>query len=219
MEPAFWLERWREGQIGFHLPAVNPLLLAHWPSLALARDARVLVPLAGKSHDLAWLAEQGHAVTGVELSPLAVVQFFAEQQWVPDTWRDAEGLHHRVGMLDLIEGDIFDLSDVTCIATDALYDRAALVALPPPLRERYVREVYGRLRIGGRALLITMDYPPAERDGPPFPVCDDEVHARFGREWRIERLEHRDILAEEPRFAAQGVTSLTTTVHRLQRIR
>jgi thiopurine S-methyltransferase len=219
MDPAFWLQRWREGQIGFHLPAANPLLLAHWPALALPAGARVLVPLAGKSHDLAWLAEQGLAVTGVELSPLAVTQFFAEHAGVPETWRDGEGLHHCAGTLDLIEGDVFDLRDDTLATVAAIYDRAALVALPPPLRERYVGEVYGRLPLGTRGLLLTMEYPQAERDGPPFSVTEDEVRAHLARYWHVELLERHDILAEEPRFAAQGVTTLTTAVYRLHRIR
>ncbi len=219
MDADFWRERWREGQIGFHLPTVNPLLVTHWPQLALASGARVLVPLAGKSHDLAWLAGQGLVVTGVELSALAVAQFFAEHALTPRIQGDGEGLHHRAGTLDLIEGDVFDLADATLATTTALYDRAALVALPPALRERYMREVYGRLPAGTRGLLITMEYPDGQRYGPPFPVAETEVRARLEPHWQVDLLERRDILAEEPRFAEQGVTALTTAVYRLQRIR
>ena len=45
-------------------------------ALGLAKGAAVLVPLCGKSLDLVWLAEQGHAVIGVELAEA----FVKEQQ-------------------------------------------------------------------------------------------------------------------------------------------
>mgnify|MGYP001582329041 FL=1 len=52
MDSQFWRERWARNQIGFHLPEVNPYLQRHWPRLALAQGAKVLVPLCGKSLDL-----------------------------------------------------------------------------------------------------------------------------------------------------------------------
>ena len=78
MTPDFWIERWQKGEIGFHQEAGNDLLQKHWPSLGVTSDCKVFVPLCGKSRDMAWLAGQGHRVVGVELSPLAVDDFFRE---------------------------------------------------------------------------------------------------------------------------------------------
>ena len=72
MEEAFWQARWAQGQIGFHLQEVNPYLQQHWPSLSIAPGSQVLVPLCGKSLDMAWLAGQGLRVLGVELADRAV---------------------------------------------------------------------------------------------------------------------------------------------------
>src|SRR5690606_3494808 len=83
MHPDFWHQRWSDQQIGFHQSTPTPLLLEHWPALGLPAGAQVFVPLAGKSLDMAWLAAQGHRVLGVELSPLAVAQFFAEHGLQP----------------------------------------------------------------------------------------------------------------------------------------
>ncbi len=77
MDEEFWQQRWREGRIGFHREQVMPLLEKHWRALALPKGSRVFVPLAGKSLDMAWLAAQGHRVLGIELSRIAVEQFFA----------------------------------------------------------------------------------------------------------------------------------------------
>ena len=72
MHAEFWQARWARSEIGFHLPEVNPYLQQYWPALGLPEGARVLVPLCGKSLDLVWLVEQGHAVIGVELAERAV---------------------------------------------------------------------------------------------------------------------------------------------------
>lgn len=217
MEPGFWLQRWQEGRIGFHRDAVMPLLQRHWHSLVLPAGSRVLVPLAGKSLDMLWLAAQGHRVLGVELSPLAVAQFFAENGLSPRIHESPLGLHHVAGDIELICGDVFALDDATLSGCQGLYDRAALIALPGPLRGRYADEIYGRMPVEAKALLITLEYPQAQKDGPPFSVEADEVDTRFAPSWQIDVLERRDILADEPGFVAEGVTALATAVYALKR--
>jgi len=85
MQPDFWHQRWQDNQIGFHRDAPLPLLLAYWPALGLAAGSQVFVPLCGKSLDMLWLAEQGYRVLGVELSELAIRQFFDERGLSPET--------------------------------------------------------------------------------------------------------------------------------------
>ena len=217
MDAEFWLQRWQEGQIGFHRGDVMPLLEQYWPSLGVPAGSRVFVPLAGKTLDMHWLAAQGLQVLGCELSPLAVEAFFAEAGLAAQVERDADGLHHRAGPIDLVQGDVFALRADTLATMDAFYDRAALIALPEAMRRRYVEQVYGKLPSGSRGLLITLEYPPAEKAGPPFPIPEPEVQALFAPHWDIEPLTRRDILASEPRFIADGVTALSTAVYRLQR--
>jgi thiopurine S-methyltransferase len=216
MEPAFWLERWREARTGFHQDAPTPLLLKHWPAVGAAPGSRVFVPLAGKSLDMAWFASQGYRVLGAELSPLAVAQFF-ESQGVESSVEDAaDGIHHLAGPIEVVQGDVFALNADTIASCTAVFDRAAIIALPPEMRERYVREVYGKLPSGCRGLLITLEYPQQEKAGPPFSVAEDEVRALFEGEWRVTMLERRDILEQQPNFQAEGVTALGTAVYRLE---
>jgi thiopurine S-methyltransferase len=192
-----------------------PLLQKHWPALGLPAGSRVLVPLAGKSLDVIWLAQQGHAVLAVELSPLAVAQFFDEHGLHPDIRTTPQGTLYRAGMIEFLCGDIFGLDATTLGHCAACYDRAALIALPPDLRARYVRHVYGHLPAGCQTLLLTLDYPQAEMDGPPFSVSASEVRASYGDRWHIDLLESRDILAQEPKFAARGLSRMQTDVYRL----
>jgi thiopurine S-methyltransferase len=217
MDASFWLDCWREGRTGFHRSEVMPLLERHWPSLGVPRATRVLVPLAGKTLDMVWLAAQGLRVLGVELSPLAVQAFFAEHQLQPRRHRSACGEHHTAGNIEIIQGNVFDLDDATLAGCAAVYDRAALIALPVSMRQQYVRSIYARLPAGCRGLLITLDYPPGEMDGPPFAVPPAEVRRLFEPDWQVKALEHRDIYANEPGLAARGLSALATDVFRLDR--
>ncbi|WP_158755070.1 thiopurine S-methyltransferase [Dyella sp. S184] len=217
MDPGFWHQRWREGRIGFHQDKPTPLLLEHWPALERAPGSQVFVPLAGKSLDLAWLAAQGHRVLGVELSPLAIAQFFVEHGLTPQVHDSPYGRHHRAGDVELICGDVFGLDADVLADCAAVYDRAALIALPPPLRRRYVHELHALLPAGCRGLLITLEYPQHEKQGPPFAVPETEVRDLYDRDWRVETLERCDILAQQPGFVAEGVSALETVVYRLSK--
>ena len=217
MDPDFWNQRWQEGQIGFHQDAPTPLLLRHWPSLDLPVGSRVFVPLAGKSRDMAWLAAQGHRVLGVELSALAVEAFFAEHRLQPQRHDSRYGTHYTAGGVELICGDAFALDESALADCSAVFDRAALIALPPELRQRYVGELYAKLPNGCRGLLITLEYPQQQKAGPPFAVEETEVHALYDRDWTLSVLERSDILASQPGFVADGVTSLHNVGYRLQR--
>lgn len=217
MDAEFWQQRWREGKIGFHQDRPTPLLEQYWDAVGVPPGATVLVPLCGKSLDLAWLAARGHRVIGVELSPLAVRQFFEEQALEPKVRESANGIHFRAGAIEIIQGDAFALEASLLARCDALYDRAALIALPADLRRVYRDTVYARLRPGSRGLVVTLEYPPAEKAGPPFPVDADEMRVLFREDWAMDLLARRDILAQQPGFIEEGVTDLHTSAWRLTR--
>ena len=216
MNPDFWHQRWADKQIGFHQDTPTPLLMKHWPSLGIAPGSRVFVPLCGKSLDLAWFATQGLRVLGVELSRLAVEQFFAEHGLRPDTRASRYGTHYRAGEIELICGDAFALDEEALRDCAAVFDRAALIALPSELRRRYAAEVYAKLSAGCRGLVITLEYAQAEREGPPFAVPESEVRALYGRDWDIDLLERRPIPPDHPGFVS-GVSRLETVAYALRR--
>ena len=216
MQPEFWHQRWSENQIGFHQATPTPLLLKHWPALGIAPGTQVFVPLAGKSLDMAWLASQGHRVLGIELSQLAVEQFFAEHDLQPDIRETKYGRHYVASGIELICGDAFALDVDALRDCAAVFDRAALIALPPALRLRYAHELYARLAAGCRGLLVTLEYPQHEREGPPFSVPEDEVHALLGTDWTIDLLERRPIPADHPGYVG-GVSALDTATYALRR--
>ncbi len=216
MEADFWHQRWRDNLIGFHQHEFNPYLLEYWPQLQLDEAGSVLVPLCGKSLDLRWLARR-HSVHGVELSPRAVEDFFTEQHL--DFSRRAEGefsICETTG-ITLYCGDFFKLSSAVLGKVSAVYDRAALIALPADMRVAYVTHLNGLCPPGARMLLLTMAYNQAEMNGPPFSVEDAEVHALFDSDWRVERLHEDDILAKEAKFRERGLGRLSENIYLLSK--
>ena len=217
MEPGFWRERWAKNEIGFHLPMVNPQLIDCWPRLALPVESRVFVPLAGKSLDLLWLRDQGHAVVAVELCETAAEAFFEEAGLSPQRHASPGFVHYTAPGIDYRVGDFFALEPGALGVFSAVWDRGALVALPAPLRRRYAMHLATLCQTNTQILLMVLDYAQAEMSGPPFAVPAAEVQALFGGAYAIERFITEDILDLEPRFRARGVTVLNSCVYGLRK--
>lgn len=218
MHEDFWQERWARNEIGFHLREVNPYLQRHWPDLGLAVGAQVLVPLCGKSLDMAWLAGQGYRVLGVELAESAVIAFFAEQELTPEVDQYGAFRRYRAGAVELLCGDFFALQAADVADCSGLYDRAALIALPEGMRERYAAHLAAILPSGCAGLLVTLDYPQAEMSGPPFAV-DEALVAQLltEQQWTCELLEQADVLGQNWRFLQRGLTRLDERAYRLRK--
>ncbi|GAB3394780.1 thiopurine S-methyltransferase [Azotobacter armeniacus] len=217
MHEDFWQARWARNEIGFHQPEVNPYLSRHWPALGLAPGSRVLVPLCGKSLDLAWLAGQGFSVLGVELAERAVRDFFDGQQLEPQSSRQGPFTVYRAGPVEIRCGDFFALSAADVADCRGFYDRAALIALPPEMRERYVAHLSAILPSPCRGLLVTLDYDQARMAGPPFAVADHEVQRLLAADWRLQLLEAPDVLKENWKFLERGLERLEERVYLLER--
>ncbi|MFV3405032.1 MULTISPECIES: thiopurine S-methyltransferase [Pseudomonas] len=216
MQAAFWHQRWADNQIGFHQAQVNPYLQTHWAGLALPPGAKVLVPLCGKSLDLVWLAGQGYQVMGVELSQHAIACFFAEHGLTPEVSRQGAFEVWRSDEVALWCGDIFSLRPEDVSECAALYDRAALIALPPDMRGRYLALLGDVLPEACKGLLVTLDYDQSLIGGPPFSVADEEVRQGFAG-WQVETLAAPEIIGDSPKFQKAGVHSLVERAYRLQR--
>jgi thiopurine S-methyltransferase len=174
MDASFWREKWARNQIAFHEAQVNPLLVAHFHRLSLPAGSRIFVPLCGKTLDIPWLLARGHRVAGVELSEIAVQQLFRDLGVTPRLTVLGNLTRYSAPGLDLFHGDIFDLSGDGLGEVDAVYDRAALVALPETLRGRYAGHL-AAITAQAMQLLICVTYEQRLQAGPPFSVDGAEI--------------------------------------------
>ena len=216
MEKEYWLERWKQGDIGFHQSTVNPYLREYWQKLHLAPGSKVFMPLCGKSRDMLWLREQGYGVLGVEFSGLAAEEFFIESGYTPQRTASDKFIHLEANGMRILCGDFFDLCKNDLAKISAVYDRAALIALPPEMRKRYVHHLLNILPPNAQILLITLEYPDAEMSGPPFSVSIDEIVALYQLHADIRLLTQQDVLAQNPRFQERGLSRLQQNIFLLK---
>ncbi|MGR5145577.1 thiopurine S-methyltransferase [Photobacterium alginatilyticum] len=196
MDTEFWHSRWAENRIGFHLSDINPVLTKYWPRLNTTRSDTVLVPMCGKSVDLAWLAQKHDNVVGIELSDIAVRAFFSEHFYTPMVTSIGNG--QTLYEFDEITIHCGDFFATRVEPVDVVYDRAALIAMPENMRKMYTEHLLSMVKAGGRILLVTVDYPQPEMDGPPFSVTKDEVEQLFAG-CKITHLDRDDADESHPR--------------------
>lgn len=242
--------QWREKRIGFHLTEVNPTIVKYAERFLLpssSRDgpsetcsnARVLVPLCGKTVDMAYLATATSAseVVGVEGIRLALEEFAEEHPALrvvveaagtaAMTADDAGGAFERFEgeRITLLRGDYFELNAQEAGGKFGLiYDRASLVAIEPGLRTAYV-DVQGELlEPGGRILLVVLERRGPEeamKEGPPYSVPESAVRALYeGKDWvqSVEWLEQSDQLETKPEDKARypDLDQLLETVYLIE---
>lgn len=213
MHPDFWHERWQQGQIGFHRNDANPWLIQHWHTLDLSSSTGVFVPLCGKTQDLLWLRAQGYEVVGVEVSRIAVEAFFEENGLAPVVSSHGLFTQYACDGIRILCGDFFDLTPQDLEGVRGCYDRASLIAFPPEMRSRYAQHLVRILPPGAAMLLVAFDYPQSQLDGPPFSVDGDEVVRLYAKHADLKLLQAIDILEQEPRFRAKGLTRLSELVY------
>jgi thiopurine S-methyltransferase len=211
MEASFWHEKWKRGEIHFHQSEANPLLTAHFAKLNLAKGSRVFLPLCGKTRDIAWLLANGYRVAGAELSGQAIHELFKELGLAPTISKAGKLTHYSADDIDIWVGDIFDVSAEYLGPINAIYDRAALVALPADMRKQYASHL---MQITGAApqLLISYVYDQSKIDGPPFSVNEDEVRQHYGAAYQLTPVEIKDVAG-----GLKGKVASTETAWLLQK--
>jgi thiopurine S-methyltransferase len=192
MDESFWHQKWERNEIAFHGREANPLLTTYFNNLSLPKGSRVFLPLCGKTLDIRWLLSEGYRVAGAELSSMAIEQLFAELGMTPEISVLGPLSRYSAAGIDIFVGDIFNLARDILGKVDAIYDRAALVALPAPMRERYTAHL---VEMADRApqLLVTYTYDQSLADGPPFSVSDAEVVRHYRQSYAPTLLANADV--------------------------
>ena len=217
METEFWKKRWRTNEVGWHASVTNRHLERFVSTLGPVGGNHTLVPLCGKSLDMDFLARQGRSVFGIDVSPVACRSFFEETGRRPTERQTESGKVLEGDGVTLLCQDLFAIQPGGLPEIGACYDRACLIALAPPQRRRYATWLRDVLSVGTPYLLITVEYPPNQKNGPPFTVPMEEVRELFEADFDIEVVHRADIVDEAPKYREWGVTSLIETVYTMRR--
>jgi thiopurine S-methyltransferase len=202
---ALWQQCWREQQTDFHQTEVNRLLTRFWRGLDLAHGSRVFVPLCGKSLDMIWLAQQGHEVIGLELSPVAVLAFFRENHLQASQRKVGPFNLWQSGKISILCGDFFSASRADLGQIDVVYDRAALTALPENIRRLYVAHLKVILPPACKVFLLTVEDADAGETQEVTQGASAEITALYSEAFRIE-LAHVESVQEPDADDADGIT-------------
>jgi thiopurine S-methyltransferase len=192
MDASFWHQRWEKNEIAFHQSKANPLLVEYFHELSLAKGSRIFVPLCGKTLDISWLLSNGYRVAGAELSKVAIEQLFMELGVQPKISGVGEVDQWSANNIDIFVGDIFALSRKILGPVDAIYDRAALVAFPEEMRNRYTAHLT-EMTDKAPQLLICYDYDQRLMEGPPFSVSNEEVKGYYTVNYDVTLIASTDV--------------------------
>ena len=215
MNTDYWLESWKQNKIGFHQHEINGHLSSFWKQLNAEDQSQVFVPLCGKSLDLLWLHQQGHHVIGAEISAIAIRDFFVENKLIFNSRQQNDLQVWESEHLTILQDDFFKLTAHQLLDVVGVFDRAALVALPIKLRQKYAQHLKNILSEKAKILLIAFEYDQSKMEGPPFAVHEAEIHELYGDSYEIKLLLSQHALDNYPSFRSRGLSRLTENVYLL----
>lgn len=206
MQENFWLEKWRQNQIGFHQSEPTPELTKFISTLTENNPKKnILVPLCGKTKDMLFLSSKGLKVSGFEFSHTACTDFFKDNQLEFTSSEEAGFKILSDKKHTLYCGDYFSFEGKNLFS--AAFDRAALVAISPDKRTDYA-QMYSRLLAPKASLLLmTFEYESNILVGPPFSIEEELVYELFEESFKIELLSAESVKVKSPKLFENGVTS------------
>lgn len=212
MEENYWLNKWQTNDIAFHEQTINADLIAYFDKLNLNPGDCIFVPLCGKTKDMLWLAEKGFHVIGIELSPIACNEFFSEFNITPQITKQSKFIKYQYGNIEILCGDLFNLTSADLPIIHAVYDCKALIALPSDLRKKYIDHIVNCAGTKIKILLLTRE-SGCQVKPPPFPINKAEVDLLYGAYFKVELLKCISITDIPERLVKKGYTEITESVY------
>jgi len=215
MDKNFWNAKWDSHDIAFNQQKPNPFMIEYFKRLNLESSSKIFVPLCGKSIDMLWLIEQGYQVVGIELNLQACKDFFNEYNIKFQQREIGSFTVLSSDRITLISGDFFELNTDIIGQIDAIYDRAALVALPSEMRTKYANKIISLSQTNTAILLITLCYEQHTMQGPPFSVNTENVQHLYRQSFNIQVLYNESAKKIPSHLQVKGLKESTDLVFKL----
>lgn len=221
MDYEFWNKCWQRPSQPFHVDGEHPFLKWCYADIFSA-EQKILIPLSGKSLDAIALAERKFHTVSIEFNPLAVHQFFNDNNLSPlitsfdsDANPNDSKFLYQVEHIDIWLADFFNVNSNDTGLLSQVWDRAALVALPDEMRKKYISHLKTLLKPKAIILTALMDYDDSEMSGPPFKITEQELKSLY-HDAQVELLDSIDIRASHPRWEELKLSYLHENLYRIQ---
>lgn len=208
MKADYWHNLWDTDDIGFHMKETNKFLLKFFSLLKLEKNSRVFIPLCGKTKDIKWLLDNGYRVVGAELNENAIKELFDFLGLEVTTTNIGSLILYSSKNIDIFVGDIFKLDKTTLGKVDAIYDRAAIVALPTEMRKQYTSLLLN-LTDNVPQLIVSLDYVQSLMEGPPFSVKEPHLKDYYSDFYNLKLLDSHKFMPFEEINAVETVWLLS----------
>lgn len=208
MEPSYWHHVWEQRDIGFDQAEPNPLLKRFISHLLVEKNSRIFLPLCGKSIDAMWLHSQGYHVVGCELSAIAVNELFEALQITPTLDVMEHTTRYYAKNIEIFCGDLFALDASTLGKIDAIYDRAAIVAMPEHMRRDYAMQLH-TITQNAPQLVICYEFSDSDIQGPPFHVSQQHLQAAYLPYYSFQLIEKNAIVSQKGNHFHECIWYLT----------
>lgn len=183
-----WLKLWQETpDLEFDTGSNTNILVESFLSLGIEKNAEILFPLCGKANSMITLAKYGYRIAGIEISPIAINRFFSEHHLTAkrDETNECAVYIAEEYPVKIYCEDLFKSLSMRC---QGLFDFAALVAILPNDRKKYVDKLKSMLAPRAKGIVAVIDYDGIASRAP-FPVSAEEFHGLFSESFTISELE------------------------------
>lgn len=165
---SFWSSIYKSTESpGWNLNAPAPALNEMLQRLKLTKS-RILVLGCGEGHDAARFAQDGHVVTAVDISPVALEK--------------ARSLYSHFENIQFIEADIFKLPKEFDRSFDIVFEHTLYCAINPVQRNELVK-VWNRV-LTDQGQLMGVFFTFEKRQGPPFGGTEWELRQRLKKNYQ-----------------------------------
>ncbi len=166
-KPSWWSEAYSTGKAGWDLKAPHPALKDMLPRLKLPRS-RILVLGCGEGHDAAHLAQEGHVVTAVDFSDVALDR--------------AKELYHSFP-IQFLKHDVFELPRSFDKSFDFILEHTLYCAVSPDRRSELVK-IWNRSLVQG-GYFMGLFFAMEKRFGPPYGAREWEIRQQLQKDYHM----------------------------------
>ena len=167
---SYWDSQYKSHTTGWDLGAVSPPLRSYFEKVE-NKNLTILIPGCGNSHEAEFLLKEGFTnITVIDIAPTLVA--ILQEKFKNNS------------SLKIVLGDFFDHQE----KYDIIVEQTFFCALPPTMRQRYVKKTHSLLNSNG--LLIGLLFNRSFEKSPPFGGNKTEYERLFSKAFTFLKLEN-----------------------------